>query len=289
MPENQEPDNHIPPISPTQPNDFNGHPTLRGRNGDTFRPMDLLFNESEIAALSQDELFHLDFVGRSVPKAIDLVDVPRDMNVRVLAAVRLEALTQAQFVQTPGVARPATANPIASGPSFSVMEPNSRPQAPSRLRRYRKRIAIAALAVAASVVGVVTSLPFGSSPVVALSVVLTPDPNGPSPASSGNADFLKTDNGPALHVELQGLQPNRTGEFYECWLVGDADSPEKPNRISLGTFQTKNGTVSFDWPTGAYDRKFSKVAISLEPDDGNPSFSGTSVLTTFVLPISVYP
>ena len=212
-----------------------------------------------------------------VPRAIhgaDLIDrpLPADLNVRVLATVRHAAATSSS---TPiGSAHPAESI------STAVVATTSPGPRRGRLRRFRRRIAFGLAAVIAAVVATLTSLPNGAGPVVALSVVLAPAIDSPSPGAAGQADFLKTGSGSAVKVSLQGLAPNKPDEYYECWLVGNGDSPETPNRISIGTFRTKTGDVAFDWPAASYAKTYSRVDISLEPDDGDPGFGGVLVLNT---------
>jgi Anti-sigma-K factor rskA len=208
---------------------------------------------------------------------------PSELRVRVLQAVRGEAsgLGIGSRGQSTILAPPASSARTSHGSS-------GHPQ-PKVAIRWRRRVLMGVAALRAAVAAVVTALPFGSQPVVALSIKLAPPLDSPSPAAVGQADFLATKKGSAVKVDLDGLKPNGPTEFYECWLVGTGDSPSSPRRISIGTFTTTTGKATFNWPTTAYDRSYSRVDISLEPNDGDPGFSGVRVLDTAATPTAYYP
>ncbi len=83
-------------------------------------------------------------------------------------------------------------------------------------------------------------------------------------------EFVRADQGAELHLDLSSLPP-RDGAFYEVWLL-DLDhgrllslGPARPD----GTYALPPGTDVGEYPT---------VDVSVEPDDGDPGHSGTSVL-----------
>lgn len=151
-------------------------------------------------------------------------------------------------------------------------------------RRWRGRRPFAAVAAAAAiVVGALFTLTPGPSTSVAFATELIPAPNSPSPGATGTAELLKTKHGWVMRLKVKGLAPNPTGAVYQCWYVGPADGTEaggteKQDRISVGTFRTKDGTIEVEWPTAANPKRYPKVGITLEPDDGNPLRSGPKVL-----------
>ena len=46
--------------------------------------------------------------------------------------------------------------------------------------------------------------------------------------------------------------------------------------VSLGVVQS--GDTQWDWPTGIDPNEYSLVDLSIEPDDGDPTHSGRSIL-----------
>jgi len=74
-------------------------------------------------------------------------------------------------------------------------------------------------------------------------------------------------------VVLDGLPPSSTGEHYELWLLGTGDP------VSLGSFTVgpdghADNVITIPVDPGAYQ----SFDVSVEPDDGDPSHSGDSVL-----------
>src|SRR6266540_4018493 len=61
--------------------------------------------------------------------------------------------------------------------------------------------------------------------------------------------------------------------------VGAADTPDKPQRVSLGTFTVPvSGRVHLRAFTAAPERIYAKVGVTEEPDNGNPAREGPIVL-----------
>lgn len=119
--------------------------------------------------------------------------------------------------------------------------------------------------------------------VIALVVVVgEDDPEGTSltltavPQSGVEASGTATlgGSGGEAAVELNGLDPNREGEFYELWLLNDTD-----DLVSLGSFRVEEtGTTEVELPLPVDPSAYGFVDISVEPDDGDASHSGDSVL-----------
>ncbi len=74
-----------------------------------------------------------------------------------------------------------------------------------------------------------------------------------------------------------------TGEYYEVWFVSAADAPERPDRISAGTFHPNPQGVSESTFTAAVDPGvYGVVEVTAEPADGNPAATGPVVLRTTI-------
>ena len=200
-----------------------------------------------------------------------------DLRNRVLQSVRSEAgrleATGPITATEPGkgVQAPmptATAGVSATRPPFS-------------LRRVRGRIIAMLVALVAAITALFSS--FGSSPVVAASAVLAPNPGSPSPLASGSVDFVSPKKGAEVdkvEMTVEGLTPNGSDTEYQCWLVGVGDSPTTPKRILVGTFKTKDGSAKLDWKAAGYSPEFQQLDVSLEKSDGNPEYGGVTVLST---------
>ena len=155
-----------------------------------------------------------------------------------------------------------------------------------RRSRWRGRRPFAVIAAAAAVVvGALFTLAPGPGTSIAFATELVPAPNSPSPGASGVAQLLKTKHGWVMRLKVTGLTPNPTGAVYQCWYVGPSDGTEtspggspRQDRIAVGTFRTKDGSIEVEWPTAADPKRYPKVGITLEPNDGNPLRSGPKVL-----------
>ncbi|MEM7276253.1 MAG: anti-sigma factor [Actinomycetota bacterium] len=77
-----------------------------------------------------------------------------------------------------------------------------------------------------------------------------------------------------LVLDLDGLAPLE-GASYELWLL-DLEGDEVEALESLGLVQSEDGT--FTVPAGIDLSEYSVVDVSIEPDDGDPTHSGNSVL-----------
>jgi hypothetical protein len=135
-------------------------------------------------------------------------------------------------------------------------------------RRRKGRIALAVAGVAALfLVAVPAGLALrGSSPtpIEKAQLAALGGFNG-----SGQAELA----GRELEVDTTGLTPVE-GEFYELWLL-DLEGGEVKDLVSLGTIDADGRYRIAD---NIDLRRYHVVDISLEPDDGNPSHSGDSVL-----------
>lgn len=191
---------------------------------------------------------------------------PASLRTGVLEAIRAEAAGRA-------IAPEAAAT--SAGPAIAAA-------GQSRWRSRRPFAAVVA-AVAFAVAALFTLTPGGGGSV-AFATELIPAPNSPSPGATGTAQLVRTKGGGwVMRLKVKGLAPNPTGSVYQCWYVGTADGTaadgtEKQDRISVGTFRTKDGSIVVEWPTAADPKRYPKVGITLEPNDGNPLRSGPKVL-----------
>lgn len=138
-------------------------------------------------------------------------------------------------------------------------------KAPSGMARYL--LAAAVLAIAA--VGVATFLDRPPEEIIVASGAISNDGMPLELPASGTANLVSVDGMLRLDVDVEQLQTD-TG-YFELWV----SKPDASEVKSLGAI-TDDG--SFDWPEGVDPDEFTAVAISLEEDDGDPSFSGIAVL-----------
>lgn len=140
--------------------------------------------------------------------------------------------------------------------------------APGRRRLVPVLAATAALAVA----------------VVAVVLAVGGDDGGPArppettlalralPGVSGRASL--TIAGAEASLRGSGLPPSGPHDYYEAWL---ADA--RGRMVSMGTFRVrKDGKLDVHMAVAVDVTRYALVDVSLEPDDGDPSHSKTSVL-----------
>src|SRR5262249_29695251 len=106
------------------------------------------------------------------------------------------------------------------------------------------------------------------------------DPSGG--AASGKVLVDDTGSGQEIELTVAHLPDAPAGFFYECWWVGPNDSDDVQDRVSAGTFRGGNGT--FRMHSSADASRFTKMGVTLEPDDGNPARTGQKVLTSAPTP-----
>jgi anti-sigma-K factor RskA len=150
--------------------------------------------------------------------------------------------------------------------------PPPTPAAAPRRRIFGLRPAFAAglaTAAAAVIVAVVLFAASGGDEEPTLILAAVP---GSGAEATGSAQLGGA--GDTATVELAGLEPSRSGEFYELWLLNDAD-----DLVSLGSFRVgEGGDAEIELPIPIDPSEYSFLDISVEPDDGDASHSGDSVL-----------
>jgi hypothetical protein len=90
---------------------------------------------------------------------------------------------------------------------------------------------------------------------------------------SWRAGGTMTMNGDTMTVDPAGLAPPPDGHFYEVWLVNRNGAT--PKMVSVGLLGP--GGTSWTLPPSLLSA-YTTVEVSFEPDDGNPAYSGDSVL-----------
>jgi anti-sigma-K factor RskA len=98
-------------------------------------------------------------------------------------------------------------------------------------------------------------------------------PLAAAPTATGVVRAVAADGG-GLHVEVAGLPPSGPRDFYELWLLDDAE-----RMVALGSFRVPPSgatAVTVPLPNALMDHRF--IDVSVERNDGNPTHSGRSVL-----------
>ena len=194
---------------------------------------------------------------------------PAGLRERTFAAVERAAAERAAAERAAaGTAeRPASAAQPALAP------------APARAgaRPWGRYLAIAAaVLVVGAAAGVIRQVNQPSTAVAEVQLVAAD--GGPA---SGVARVRTTAEGREVELDVRDLPPTPAGSYYECWFVGDGDTLEKPNRVSVGTFRVgPDGHASVRMFSAAAADRFPRMGVTLEPDDGNPARTGPKVLTS---------
>jgi hypothetical protein len=145
-----------------------------------------------------------------------------------------------------------------------------------RLHRRRWRIsgAFAAAAVLLVVLFLGSVYPALLRPQDAVAAAATLAPTRQAPGASGEVRLEGTGANMRIELEVSGLYPLRSDEYYEMWfLKGD-------RRISCGGFTVDSegrATVTMNAPKAAY-AGYPYVVITKEESTGNPLPSSTRVL-----------
>ncbi len=72
----------------------------------------------------------------------------------------------------------------------------------------------------------------------------------------------------------EGMPPSGQNDYYEAWLADD-----RGHMVSMGTFRVdRDGRVNAHMAIAVDLARYDLVDVSLEPDDGNPAHSDTSVM-----------
>jgi anti-sigma-K factor RskA len=209
----------------------------------------------------RQDLERLNALPRLLAQASEPVEVPPDLEARVLGAV----------------AREPARRPVQPAPVIRLGVPRVGPW-------WRPASAIAVMA--ALVVAFLGGLGLGINthrqpapapqPVVQTIHLVGAGGSG----ASGTAVIRSTPGGKAIELTVRGLPPPPPGHFYTCWLVANDDTLQHQDRISVGSFTTSGtGPLTLRWETAADLARFPNLGVTLEPNNGNPLHQGPKVLT----------
>ena len=133
----------------------------------------------------------------------------------------------------------------------------------------RRFMAVAAALVAVVVIGTVALTGSGgeANPIYAAEIS-----NADLPESfDGTASVtLEVDENPQIEINFDAPVP--TDEPVELWLL----SADGTDIVSVGLVEA--GATTWDWPEGLAPEEYPIVDLSIEPDDGDPTHSGRSIL-----------
>lgn len=128
--------------------------------------------------------------------------------------------------------------------------------------RWRFAAAAACLAIVAGIV--VTVRGDERSPDTEIALAGTEA----APTASAQVELSATPAGLKILLDVEGLAPAPEGHFYEAWISNDTI------RVSAGTFHLRGGDKPIELWAGVVDPDFTRLAVTLEPLDGNTDSSG---------------
>ena len=85
--------------------------------------------------------------------------------------------------------------------------------------------------------------------------------------------------GREVELDIRRLRDPRPDGLYELWFVAPDDTARRPHRVSAGTFhpdERGRGTVRL--LAAADPKRYPRLAVTLQPSDGNPRRIGPEVL-----------
>jgi len=95
-----------------------------------------------------------------------------------------------------------------------------------------------------------------------------------APAGATGEVSLTSSEEDAVTLDVSGLDPTPEDEFYELWLLG-----EEGELVALGTFRVEpDGESRIEVPLPVNPDDYEYFDVSIQPDNGDPSHSGRSVL-----------
>lgn len=94
----------------------------------------------------------------------------------------------------------------------------------------------------------------------------------------GSVTISGAEGGRDVRLKLDKIEPTTAADHYECWFVAEGgDSIDAPNRVSVGTFAIGESGSAEVRMSALADGGFSTLAITREPRDGNPNWTGPTV------------
>lgn len=170
------------------------------------------------------------------------------------------------------------ANAHATGPSSEALHPEAvidltarRQTAPSARRKQIRQLVLAGAAAVLALV-VVASLRFGDDEPTTTFVADVTNTDMPETFSGSAVATVAVDDSPMLEIDFDGALPS--GEPVELWLI----KPDLSDMRSLGIVSGDATEWSGVWPADLDPNEYSVVDLSIEPDDGDPTHSGRSIL-----------
>jgi anti-sigma-K factor RskA len=212
----------------------------------SIRPHDYLLGE-----LTDEERMEAERLLREDPEFAAAVEELRPV---------VDALERVPEAEWRGIPPLEQASPARDAPPRPV---------PTRLRWLRPGLA----ALAASGVALIALLVVRGSEEddPAFRAALEPIPQRESDATGEVTLAAGADD---VTLEVAGLERNKPGESYELWFLNDTD-----DLVSLGSFRVEGeATTRIELPVPADPADYRFLDVSVEPDDGDPSHSGDSVL-----------
>jgi Anti-sigma-K factor rskA, C-terminal len=135
-----------------------------------------------------------------------------------------------------------------------------------RARRTVRAGAVALLAAAAVVIGIVVTRGPATTDVVLAGTRL-------APAASATAKLHATPSGLAIELDVSRLPPAPSGYYYQAWMKGPR------GLVAIGTFHLRGGPGAVELWSAVSLADYPAITVTQEPEDGNPASSGQVVLT----------
>ena len=136
----------------------------------------------------------------------------------------------------------------------------------TQMRRTVRAGAVALLAAAAVVIGIVVTHGPATTDVVLAGTRL-------APAASATAKLHATPSGLAIELDVSGLPPSPPGYYYQAWMKGPR------GLVTIGTFHMRGGPGTVELWSAVSLTDYPAITVTREPEDGNPASSGQVVLT----------
>ncbi len=150
------------------------------------------------------------------------------------------------------------------------LEETSLEESPAQPRSRRlARYALAAAVLAIAALGLGSLLADQPDEEIVATVEISNEGLADDFAGTGTVNLVSVDGKLRLDLDVEQLETD-TG-FFELWVA-------RPDASEVGSVGVISGDGSFDWPQGFPPDEFPAIAISLEEDDGDPSFGGRAVL-----------
>lgn len=125
--------------------------------------------------------------------------------------------------------------------------------------------AVAAAAVIALILGLGLNSPSG--------IVVDMDGTELAAGASGEALVRTVDEGWWIDLDVSGLPPTESGQYYEGWLWSD-----EGEGVSVGTFHLRNGHGPVTLWSGVDPAGYPSLWVTLEDEDGDPAASSRVVM-----------